>query len=210
MKFNASKCVHLALRRNSQPQSDVTLKLEGVPIPRSNNVKYLGVTIQDSLKWSDHITLVSKKANKILGMLRRSLYGADSNTCILAYNTVVRPVMEYASQVWSPQTKSLSDSLEKINRRAVRWAYRVPRLGSISELMTNKCILSLSDRRDQLDLRFLAGVQLGDYDLQLKNYITFNTHHNTRGNTVNPHFHLNQFKFSYFNRMRSEVKVIFE
>ena len=205
MKFNPSKCIHISTDRFAP---EFTLTLDGSPIPKSDKVKYFGLTFHKSLKWDEHINTVAKRANKSLGMLRRSLHGANSKTCMLAFNSVVRPILEYASQVWSPYTKTQAEDLEKIHRRAIRWAFRIPRLSSVSAIMTSNNIVPLSYRRDQLDERFLAKIQLGDYMVNLKEFITFNTCHNTRGNTINPHYSCNQFKFSYYNRMRTFVKVI--
>ena len=208
MKFNPSKCVHLRVGRRVHP--DIDLTLNGVTIPKSSSVKYLGVNIHESLKWTEHVVEVAKKANKTLGMLRRCLSDADPKTCMLAYNSIVRPTLEYASQVWSPHTKCLSEKLEKIQRRAIRWAYRISRMDSVCDEMSNHDILSLSDRRDELDLRFLVKIQVGEYYIELKDYIRFNATHNTRGKTINPHFSTNIYKFSFYNRMRSSVKVFFE
>ena len=37
-----------------------------------------------------------------------------------AYNTYVRPILEYASTVWDPHTKELTSQLEMVQRRAAR------------------------------------------------------------------------------------------
>ena len=65
---------------------------------------------------------------------------------MLAFNTVVRPVLEYASQVWSPHTKGLQDKLKTIQRRAVRWAFRLEPLDSVTECMTSNDVVVLGDR----------------------------------------------------------------
>jgi hypothetical protein len=38
----------------------------------------------------------------------------------MAYQSIVRPVIEYASIAWSPHQQNHKDMLEKVNRRAVR------------------------------------------------------------------------------------------
>ena len=38
-----------------------------------------------------------------------------------AYNTFVRPQLEYAAHIWDPYTKEKTLQLEKIQRRAARW-----------------------------------------------------------------------------------------
>jgi len=54
---------------------------------------------------------------------------------MIAFNTVVRPVLEYASQVWSPYIKTLIDNVETVQRRAVQWSYRLGPVESVSECM---------------------------------------------------------------------------
>ena len=41
-----------------------------------------------------------------------------------AYKTMVRPILEYGSSVWSPFTQGLQDELEKVQNRAARFVTR--------------------------------------------------------------------------------------
>ena len=66
-------------------------------------------------------------------MVMRCLFNASMKTILLALNTVERPVIEYASQVWSPRTKVLVDKLETIQRRAVKWVFKLGRTDGVSE-----------------------------------------------------------------------------
>lgn len=100
MDFNPDKiCIHMAVECETPV---FTLYMNNTAIPKSNTIKYLGVTIQNDLKWHAHIINSTRKANKTLGMLRRSLHEANIRTKHVAYITIVRPILEYACQVWSP------------------------------------------------------------------------------------------------------------
>ena len=63
------------------------------------------------------------------------LFKESMKTKILAFNTVVREVIEYASQVWSPYTVVLLDKLETIQRQAVRWVSKLNQTDSVSKCM---------------------------------------------------------------------------
>ena len=53
------------------------------------------------MNWNEHVTSVVKKAGKRLYMLRvLKRANADTNTLIAVYTTIIKPVLEYARQVW--------------------------------------------------------------------------------------------------------------
>lgn len=205
MVFNVTKCVHITIGRTLP----INLQLAGTVIPHAAKMKYLGVYIQSTLKWDFHILTITKKANKTLGLLRRCLSEADSKTKLVSFNSITRPILEYASPVWSPYIKARIHDLDRVHRKAIRWIYYMDKLDSVTEMMNSNNIQSLSDRRDEIDTKFLRRIEFGDYDLDLGVYISFNSNFNTRGNSINPHFNTTQFQHCFFNRMRPQVKVYF-
>ena len=78
--------------------------------------------ITQDLSWSLHIDRVATKASQKLGFIRRNLRGAPAQCKQLAYIALVRSGMEYASTIWYPHINVHSNKLEKIQRRAARWA----------------------------------------------------------------------------------------
>ena len=157
--------------------------------------------IQSDLKWHQHIQSVVNKSNKTLFVIIRCLFNASTDIKLIAFNTV----FEYASRVWSPHTKKLIEQLETIQRRAVRWIFKLERLDGVTDCMLENGIEELEIRRQDLDLKLLRKIEFGHYDVDLSNYVSFNLSYLTRHGTVNPHFGSDQFKFSFFNRMRPMV-----
>ena len=140
-------------------------------------------------------------------MIQRSMTSTDHKTKLTLFNGAVLPILEYASQVWSPHTKGLIRQLDMVHRRGVRWIYHLEKLDSVSQTMQQHHITTLEDRRRASDLAFLGKIECGLYDLDLRDYLHFNTTHDTRGGTINPHYSQLLFKNSYFNRMRPDVKL---
>ena len=83
--------------------------------------KYLGVYLNHNLKWDHHIDQVTAKAARNLGFIRRNLLGAPTECKKLAYITLVRSGIEYASIVWDPHTNTNSDKLKRVQRSAAKW-----------------------------------------------------------------------------------------
>ncbi len=100
------------------------------------NAKYLGVTLQSNLKWDKHINTITGKANQSLGFLRRNLKVSSTKVKDHAYKALVRPKLEYSSSVWDPHTKTQKDQIEKVQRRAARYASnRYHNTSSVTNMM---------------------------------------------------------------------------
>ena len=81
----------------------VPLYLCGSELEEVEIFKYLDVLISKNLSWSEHISEICTKAQQILGLLYRQLYNnGDPATLRQLYISLVRPHLEYASQVWDP------------------------------------------------------------------------------------------------------------
>jgi hypothetical protein len=205
MPFNNKKCLHIQIGREVP---DFVLFLNGEPIPTSSKVRYLGLTIGSNLKWKDHITNITGQANKQLGMIKRCLTYACSKTKITAFNTIVRPILEYATQVWSPWEVGLTKEVDRVHRRGIRWAYNLDRTDSVDNFMTSNDIENLKERRDAQDLLFLRKMEFGMYGTCLEHYIKRNLSYSTRNGVVGDFKCINSFKYHFFNRMEAQVKVL--
>ena len=54
--------------------------------------------------------------------LHHSIWGATTAVKSVAYKSLVRPLLEYACQVWNPHTARDKSVLEAVQRRAAKWA----------------------------------------------------------------------------------------
>ena len=113
----------------------------------------LGLIVQDNMNWNEHVTNVVKKAGKRLYMLRvLKRPNADTNTLITVYTTIIRPVLEYACQVWHFNIQEyLSEDIEQVQRRAFRILFP---LMSYREARDFTGILLLKERRETLCEQF--------------------------------------------------------
>ena len=69
----------------------------GHKVEHVTRAKYLGVTFNNKLKWDEHISTITSKANRTLGFLRRNLQVNNQQLKSQSYTTLVRPTVEYAS-----------------------------------------------------------------------------------------------------------------
>ena len=77
------------------------ISMNGVRVPACQKHKHLGVVINNSLSWSDHIDDVFTKCARHVGILN-SLRKKLSKRCLTSiYKGYIRPRLEYACAVWS-------------------------------------------------------------------------------------------------------------
>ena len=62
--------------------------------------KYIGVTISNDLSWENHTRNITAKANLNIDFLRRNKHACPKEVKAVAYTTLVRLSIEYASTVW--------------------------------------------------------------------------------------------------------------
>ena len=70
--------------------------------------KDLGILIDDKLKFHTHTSSVIKKANSILGLIKRS------------FSSMVRPHLEYGNVIWGDHYKGDIKAIEKVQKRATK------------------------------------------------------------------------------------------
>ena len=98
------------------------MTLNGDDMELVQKYTYLGVTFCNNLSWSTHIQQICVKARKILGLLyqKNCKHTSDQMVVLKLYLALVRPYLEYASQVWSPYMLKDVQLPEKVWKFALR------------------------------------------------------------------------------------------
>ena len=112
--FNAKRCKITKISRKVQPLTS-SFFLENSGLEEVTEFKDLGIITYHHLTWNPHIDYVVCKANRMLGLCKRTCKGlADPVTLRTPYCSLVRSNLEYSSVVWSPYTKRNIDKLERV------------------------------------------------------------------------------------------------
>jgi hypothetical protein len=120
MHFHPDKCTVVSVTQKRKTISH-TYQLHGHTLEKADSAKYLGITIQNNLKWDKHINTITAKANQSLGFIKRNLKVHSPAIKEHAFKALVRPKLEYCNTIWDPHTQQQKLQIEKIQRRAARY-----------------------------------------------------------------------------------------
>ena len=118
MCFNAKKCIIIAFQsQGTVPQ----YTMNNTVLEHTDHCKYLGVILQSDMKFTYHIANKICDARKQIGMMiRRALYWAPERARLIAYKSLCRPHLEYASCAWDPSSNREIEALEMVQNQGVR------------------------------------------------------------------------------------------
>jgi len=97
---------------------ELVIEISNTRLERVSKFKYLGVFLDNTLSWKDHVEYIGNKISSRLGILRRAHKVLLKPTLQMLYNTLVLPLFDHCSPVWDSCGIGSKAYLEKLNRRA--------------------------------------------------------------------------------------------
>lgn len=159
-------------------------------LPVVTNCMDLGVSLDDRLSFSPHVSKIVAKASCRAKLILKCFRSRDSQLLVRAFCTFVRPLLEFSSIIWSPYTVIEINRIESVQRSFTK-AVKNLRFSTYKERLVNLCLDSLQCRRVKADLVFCYKLIHGLVDITSAKFITLSCNTHLRGNQfklVKPRF----------------------
>lgn len=201
LKFHPQKCCFMRIGRTKEEIFKYRMEEE---LKEVNSEKDLGVVIDNGLSFDEHLAEKVNKANKIVGIIRRTFLTLDESMFKALYTAMVRPHLEYANQVWCPFKKKDIEIIENVQRRATK---QIPTLKNMSyEQRLSKLELpTLAYRRIRGDMIETYKIVNGSYDRDVcEDLLTMSEDIGTRGHNKKLYkrrSRLDKRKYAFGNRV---------
>ena len=106
LKLRADKCKVLRVSRKRSPiLFDYYLK--NSVVPKVSVHKHLGIWLEETLSWDNHINNICAKASCVPGLIKRTFTTKNRQGIDIAFKVLVIPVLEYGCADWNPYLQSI-------------------------------------------------------------------------------------------------------
>ena len=171
MRFNPAKCNTLRLTRDRNP-GHTNYEMMGTVLEETKETKYLGIFLQNDLRWNRQTQFATGKATRVLNFVRRNFYHVSPVVKERLYHTLVRPHLDYATAAWDPHTSKNIKSIERVQKRAARFVTNTyGKDTSIRNILASLDWSPLQERRKQHRLSCLHKMINGQLDINYLDYI---------------------------------------
>ena len=126
LPLNQQKCSYLRVSssNNNDPKNVYYLHHVNsqtlVEIDNTDNVKDLGVIVDETRKFEKQTSEQIKKANGVLASITRTIRYMDKSVFTMLYKSIVRPILEFCGAIWNPHLVKQIKSIESVQRRATK------------------------------------------------------------------------------------------
>lgn len=167
MVLNIDKCKCMTFSRKTVDTANYNIK--SVALSNVHSCLDLGVMMDAKLNFNSHISMIVNKAYRNLGFIKRWAKDLkDPYVTKLLFISLVRPIVEYASVVWTPQYNIYSNMIESVQKQFLLFALRQTYCNSGFSLPSYEMRLKLINlptllsRRKMLNALFVLKILSGD------------------------------------------------
>ena len=104
------------------------LHIGNCEINRVTSTRFLGVILDENVNWKAHISAITTKLAKIIGIMYKAKPFLNQNSMLSLYNAFFNPYLTYANIAWSSTNHGKLRSVYKKQKHAIRIIGNIPLL----------------------------------------------------------------------------------
>ena len=197
-------CVHFTCSTR-RPCTTSSYCLNEKAISSNTQYKDLGIIVSGDLSWRPHYQLITSRAYKMLGLLRRVFSNSIAVSAKRSlYISLVRSQLLYCSPIWHPYLLADVKSLELVQRRATKFIMNNSTLDYRNRLI-HLNLLPLMMELELADIIFFVkSIKAPSDHFNIFDFVQFSSLHTRSSSNLKLKHSLSSNKFernSYFNRI---------
>lgn len=160
-KFSKNKTEAIIFSKNTKNIHKPKLTIDDQTIDYKQQKKFLGVTFDERLTWRTHITELIKDCQKRINIMKTTghhEWGADKNTLLTIYKTIIRSKIDYGSIFYNTASKNILTKIDRIQNLALRIATGAFRTSPVISIHNEAGETTLADRRATLLTKYAVKI----------------------------------------------------
>ena len=182
LSINVSKTKFMIFS-NRKVSNVRSIELHNEPLEHVSSVRFLGVELDENLKFNLHINNISQKISKNTGMIRKIKEFIPNDTLINLYHSLVEPYLYYCSLIFGGAFQSHINTLEVAQRKCVRVVGNQPYNAHSNPIFCRLKLLKMHDI-----YKFNLGVYVNKNMSFFNNNVRTNFHNTRSSNELIPAF----------------------
>jgi hypothetical protein len=159
LSLNAKKTSFMMFGNKHILNDQLLFKLDGCILERTPCTKFLGVYLDEKLKWTQHLIHIAAKISRGLGVMGRMRKILPQNVVSTLYFSLIYPYLIYCCVIWGGASATALHKLEVLQNRAVRIITLSPFRSSASPLYKQLLLLKFCDIRKLQIVQFMFRCQ---------------------------------------------------
>ena len=137
-----TKYINYSYRRNTKID---LIKIGTIKIKETYSIKFLGVYLDKHLNFRSHISYISMKIAKSIGILHKLKFYLPLKIMKTLYLTFILPYLMYGIEAWYAAYQNITAKMMVLQKKAIRIVKNVPYLDHTNPLFKELQLLKIDD-----------------------------------------------------------------
>lgn len=176
LNIEKTKCMAISIHGS---YNHIEIKIGNETIECVKTIKYLGIMIDNNLKFKNNIEFICKKVAKKIGFLARISKNLNFMDKITIYKTIIAPHFDYCATLLSSCNQNEMGRMQKLQNRAMRIVLRVSKRTKITDMLEALSWMSIKQRIWYQSLIFIFKLKNGMLPNDMTKHISYTSdrHH---------------------------------
>ena len=137
----------IASYKELKTNQDINIFYGDSILKQQRHFKYLGVVVDESLSWNNHVSYVASRVYPKLKLLGRISSFLSPEILLKIYKTTNLPIWDYGCIVWGFCSKKNTDFLKRLQNKAMQIILRTNHSACTQSMRERLGLSALSNRR---------------------------------------------------------------
>ena len=146
---------YMLFSKHRSKHMDAKITIDGHEIDQVVKTKFLGVVIDNKLNWKEHVSLISGKISRSIGVIIKAKHSLNKDALMTLYNSFIYPYLSYCNQVWGCTYSTTLKKLFTLQKLSLRIMFNMRKRESLEKVFHKENILKFTDINLYLICKFM-------------------------------------------------------